>query len=84
MVFFFVKSNENTYPKGRANVQSCPYNEKRELVSREFKHPYILNASMIPYTHSMPSFLSANDFIMQIAKYWLVAGTDSSVILHIQ
>jgi len=35
MVVLFVKSNENTYPKGKAlmqctNVQSCPYNEKRE------------------------------------------------------
>ena len=29
MVVFFVKSNANTYPK--ANVQSCPYNEKREF-----------------------------------------------------
>ena len=28
MVVFFVKSNENT--TGRANVQSCSYNEKRE------------------------------------------------------
>ena len=28
MVVFFVKSNENTYPKGTyANVQSCLYNE---------------------------------------------------------
>jgi len=34
MVVFFVKSNENTYPKlesTHANVQGCPYNEKREL-----------------------------------------------------
>ena len=34
MVVFFVKSNENTYQKGRAlmqmYVQSCPYNKKRE------------------------------------------------------
>ena len=32
-VVFFVKSNENTYPKREsthANVQSCPYNEKKE------------------------------------------------------
>ena len=28
---FFEKSNENTYPKGRANVQSFPNNQKREL-----------------------------------------------------
>jgi len=36
IVVFFVKSNENTYPKGRAlnaNVQSCPYNEKSEFVN---------------------------------------------------
>jgi len=35
MVVFFVKSNENTYPKGRAlvkSVQSCLYNEKSELL----------------------------------------------------
>ena len=33
MVVFFVKSNENTYPKGtHANVHSCPYNEKREYM----------------------------------------------------
>ena len=33
MVVFFVKSNENTYTKGtHANVQSCPYNEKREYM----------------------------------------------------
>ena len=35
MLGFFVKSNENTYPKGRAvthaNVQSCLYKEKREF-----------------------------------------------------
>jgi len=30
MAVFFVKSNENTYPKGRANVQSCPSNKKRK------------------------------------------------------
>ena len=36
MVVFFVKSNENTYPKEstHANVQSCPYNEKRTLFIR--------------------------------------------------
>ena len=40
MVVFFVKSTENTYPKGRAlikDVQSCPYNEKRELRVSLFK-----------------------------------------------
>ena len=36
MVVFFVKSNENTYTKRdstHANVQSCPYNEKRECLN---------------------------------------------------
>ena len=36
MAVWFVKSNENTYPKREsvcANVQSCPINEKRELVT---------------------------------------------------
>ena len=34
MVGFFVKSKDNTYPKREStytNVQSCPYNQKREL-----------------------------------------------------
>jgi len=33
MVVFFVKNNENTYPKEstHANVQSCPLNEKMEI-----------------------------------------------------
>jgi len=33
MAVFFVKSNENTYPKGKstlANAQSCLSKEKRE------------------------------------------------------
>jgi len=33
MVVFVVKRNESTYPKREsthANVQSCPYNEKRD------------------------------------------------------
>jgi len=29
MLVFFVKSNENTYPKGRTNIQKCPYNDNR-------------------------------------------------------
>ena len=34
MAVFFVKSNENTYPKGRALIlHSCPSNEKREFGS---------------------------------------------------
>jgi len=36
IVVFFVESNENTYPKSEsthANVQSCPYNEKRLYIA---------------------------------------------------
>jgi len=47
MLGFFVKSNENTYPKGRAvthaNVQSCPYNEKREFGKNEL---FLLSTNM--------------------------------------
>ena len=35
MVVFFVKSNGNIYTKGSVNVQSGPYNDKREFHPKE-------------------------------------------------
>ena len=54
MVVFFVKSNENTYPKREsthADVQSCPYNEKMELFTLETNNFEEISIQTVKWTH---------------------------------
>jgi len=49
MVVFFVKSNENTFPKGK----SCPNNEKREYHYEKVKRIYLRNTRLVSFGENM-------------------------------